>query len=1135
MKTITNIKFGLLSKVIFILCLSIAELLYWVSSNAQTSSFIQYGVEQGLIQSQVQTIVQDNEGNLWIGTTAGLSKYNGKSFEAYGKENGLAEDYITTSFKDKQGNIWFGHWGGGITTFNSSSKKFENFNLEKFTQFKTLTSIFEDSSGNYWFGTSGAGIIFFEITQLTFFTIAKTNGLSSDNVTSICQDYNGKLWIGTSNGITIINLNKPLNFNTVDPEDTINIKTAEFEYFNNKNGLPENYIVNLKYTSQNKMWISTGGSGIAVYTTPIIEDKTQKYDVASFKNLQLITTQEGLSSDFVNTIFEDHDQNIWLGTANKGLMQYIPDLTTQGISTNMLNGRFKFFNAKQGLNYNRVNSIISDRENNIWIGTDLGLNQYRGERFLLFDQDDGLVNSMVWSILEDSKGNLWFGTDGGIIKFYMPSAKDSVSSYSNKFEVKNFTSENGLSPASISSIYEDKIGILWITTYGGGINKFNPENGKVEILTRKDGLPNNALTSITEDNEGNFWLGTTKGVSKYDIKQNVFINYLDEDSINAKQINHIYKDTKGNIWICKVGGELTRFNGKKFERFGEDKGMYHKLIMSAAEDKTGNLWFTAYGGGIYKFNGKSFTNYTKKDGLSTDSPFLLISDDDNNIWIGTSLGIDKFNQKNSTFTHYGKQEGFLGIETIQNAVCKDKKGNLWFGTIMGVVKYNPQNDRKNNSAPLTSISKLQIFRKDAPFPADNIFPHNQNHLTFHFIGVSLTNSQKVSYQFQLLGFEKEWSPPVKLNHAEYSNLPFGKYTFQVKACNNDGIWNEQPVMYNFEILTPFWRTWWFYTLCVLLLIILIYAFLLYRIRRIAAEKKLLEEKVEVRTHQLNEEKKKLEVAYKDLATEKDNVEKAYEVIEEKNKSITDSIEYANRIQKAILPNIPSIKQVLPEMFIFYKPKAIVSGDFYWFTQKDKKCVIAAVDCTGHGVPGAFMSIIGYTLLNQIVNEKSIVDPSTILSNLDEGVKQALHQRQEGAEAMDGMDIALATIDLNNKEIVFAGALRPLLCINNGETNYIKGNKLSIGGHQIKEQNIYISHTIKIGGNGIFYMFSDGICDQFGGPRNKKLSSKGVRELLFQCSKLPVNEQHKWLSLQFDKWKGSHEQIDDVMVIGIKLN
>jgi len=247
----------------------------------------------------------------------------------------------------------------------------------------------------------------------------------------------------------------------------------------------------------------------------------------------------------------------------------------------------------------------------------------------------------------------------------------------------------------------------------------------------------------------------------------------------------------------------------------------------------------------------------------------------------------------------------------------------------------------------------------------------------------------------------------------------------------------------------------------------------------------------------------------------------------------DSIQYAQKIQEAILPNKNIIYEHL-NAFILYLPKDIVSGDFYWFYKKAEKIIIATVDCTGHGVPGAFMSMIGNNLLNQIVIENGITKPAKILTELNNGVQTALNQRHVDAEASDGMDVALCTIDKEKNELEFAGALRPLYIIKKGNIEKIEGVKSPIGGLQLGAENVYTSTVRQLAKGDTFYMFSDGYADQFGGKKGKKFMAKRLQQLLLDMQELPMEKQKKTLEDTHLDWKGDGEQVDDILLIGVRI-
>jgi len=290
--------------------------------------------------------------------------------------------------------------------------------------------------------------------------------------------------------------------------------------------------------------------------------------------------------------------------------------------------------------------------------------------------------------------------------------------------------------------------------------------------------------------------------------------------------------------------------------------------------------------------------------------------------------------------------------------------------------------------------------------------------------------------------------------------------------------------------------------------------------------------------QIEEKNKKLWETALMVNKEKEKVEEVKKLLEKKNTQMTDSITYAKQIQQAILVKEEEIQKHLPDSFIFFRPMHIVSGDFYWFSNQNGKSVIAAVDCTGHGVPGAFMSIIGNTLLNEIVNVKHITNPAEILKQLHIGVLAALHQTEKDAVAQDGMDIAIAVIDKEKMEIQFAGAKNPLFVIHNHSLEIIKADIYSIGGismiNESDSERDFTEHSIPINKNTSLYIFSDGYMDQFREGDRKKFGSERFRQLLLDIAELDMKQQKTVLSKTMDEWQGSHTQIDDMLVIGFKV-
>ena len=796
------------------------------SLQAQTYNFVNYGVEEGLAQSQVQTIIQDDDHNLWIGTLAGLTKYNGKTFTTYTQQDGLAEDWITTSYKDKNGDIWFGHWAGGLSKYVFKLNRFENFDLENYTRYKTITSIAQGKRGRIWMTTEGSGVFVFDPVTNKMLTISKKEGTRSNNFYAVKIDSLNRAWLASDSGVVICNTQNDV------------FTKSDFVFLDKNKGLPGNHITSLALVNKNEIWIGTADHGVVACTIP--GDAVLKTSLSPFKEQLMIGSTTGLNSNFIENIYEDSRHNVWIATTGGGVAKcQLPN------ETKRLNAIGKVaitnYGTRQGLNYFNANTVFEDIEGSIWIGTDLGLNQYRSNRFLLYNTADSLINNLVWSVLCDRDNNLWLGTNEGLSKItFNRSPLNGKAGYS----VKNYTDKDGLTSNIILALHQDSSGNIWCGTGYGGVCKLPKGSFRFEAYTKTNGLASDVVYAITSDNTGNLWFGTKEGATEYSPVTKVFKNYTVDDSLGGNNIYRIFKDSKGNIWFGALGGELSMYDGKKIKRIKNSNGLAHRFILSINEDGNHNMWFGAYGGGLYKYDGNTFEQFTAKDGMSSNTPYSIIPDADNNIWIGHPHGIDKFDVTAKTFRSFSKPEGFMGVECNPNAIAKDKEGNIWFGTIMGAVKYTPAEDRQNAIEPKVLLTGLKIFMKDAPFPEDGKFTYNQNHLTFAVVGISLTTPRKVRYQYKLEGFDNSWSPGyTDQNEIMYSNLAPGKYTLLVQASNNRGLWSKEPLHYKFFIAPPFWQTTVFYILMIVILSFCLYGAFRIRNKNLNSAKRQLEEQV----------------------------------------------------------------------------------------------------------------------------------------------------------------------------------------------------------------------------------------------------------------------------------------------------
>ncbi|MFQ5335957.1 MAG: triple tyrosine motif-containing protein, partial [Flavobacteriales bacterium] len=439
-----------------------------------------------------------------------------------------------------------------------------------------------------------------------------------------------------------------------------------------------------------------------------------------------------------------------------------------------------------------------------------------------------------------------------------------------------------------------------------------------------------------------------------------------------------------------------------------------------------------------------------------------------------------------------------------------------------------------------AITGLQVFGRDVIYDSSITakqlitLTHSDYNFSIEFVGLSYVHPNKNTYAYKMEGFDAGWNHAGNRRFATYTNLPPGSYVFKVKAANNDGIWSGRPASIRVEILPAFWQTLWFRGLLIMFMLLSAYFIHRIRVRNMQQQNRRLEKMVTKRTAE--------------VVSQRDEIKKKNMLIEESFKEIQDSIRYAKRIQLAILPPDQYVEKLLPDSFLLYKPKDIVSGDFYWVAEWDGRVFFAAVDCTGHGVPGAFMSIVGNNQLNNAVNVRNATSPSEILDALNEGVSGTLRQKDAHPDVKDGMDLALCAIDRKSMRLEFAGAYNPLYIIRKGIANQklriagnyrffeddlleVKADKVPIGGSESGSK--FTNFEFELQQGDAIYIFSDGYADQFGGPLGKKYKYKTLKKKLLEIHEKPMQEQKQLLADEFGAWKGEEEQVDDVCLIGVR--
>ena len=1049
------------------------------SGSAQQLNIKNFSIEDGLPQSQILNIFQDHTGVIWFCTNGGgVSRFDGLKFSNLSTKDGLKSNHINAVFEDKNNVIWIGSAKGLVQYKN---KKLAEIN-DTIINDKVIQSIYQHSNGELWFGTS-TGIVVYNGKEFREFE--KNEEIGKYQVLTIKQDKLGNMWIGTMlNGAFMYDGIKMIHFDT--RSGLLDMRSRDI-------------LIN-----GDKVWISTF-HGINVYDPSTAYTGKIKLDTLKIDGKPYL---EG-----TYRMYKDVNDAIWVG-GNWGVDK-------------ISNNKIRTFRPENGLCNNRIYGVIQDREGNMWFGSVTGgVSKYRNDLFININEKQGLSNNTVMSFLKDSKDNMWIGTwGGGVSKIDFNELRKS-----GKLIIQNYGAKKEESGVNNTwCMCEDKKGNVWFGTSGGGITVYDGKSFKLYHL--KEGLHGIRISCMVCDKKGNVWIAHENGLDKFDGKS--FVNYSSNQGFSSQGVNAIYEDNLGALWFGCTD-KIIKYDGKVFQTIVRPDGF--PKIKNIIRDIYGYTWFST-DAGVCVYNGKMFRAITENDGLSSNTVYYVRPDADGNLWLGTNNGIDKLdlnqfvNQKEVVLKHYGKEEGFIGLECNQNAFYKDIDGRLWIGTIGGVTIYDPKEEKRNAVEPQTQINGVRLFLEkfeykkyadslDNGLPVNLKLPYDKNHVTFDFISISHTIPSKVHYQYMLEGFDETWLPIGKETSTTYSNLPSGKFTFMLKACNNDGLWNIKPVTYSFEIIPPFWKRPWFFIITFLAGFGSVFIAIKARTRSLRHSQKLLAEQVAIRTSELLEEKEKLQIAYSE--------------IDGKNKDITDSIHYAKRIQNAILPAESAIKQALNESFVFYQPKAIVSGDFYWLEKWGNETLIAAVDCTGHGVPGAFMSIVGHNILTQTVNVLGLTKPSLILNETNKQLSKKLNQDPEEATVRDGMDIALISINYPKLKIEFAGANNPLWIIRSNQLIQINGDKFPIGAFVVEELQQFKNHEWELQKGDCVYIFTDGFADQFGGPKGKKFKYKQFEALLLKHHQKPFEEQKKILQKTINDWIGELEQIDDILVIGIRI-
>ncbi|MCS6807898.1 MAG: two-component regulator propeller domain-containing protein [Bacteroidota bacterium] len=780
--------------------------------------------DQGLPQNAVQTILQTRDGYLWFGTQEGVVRFDGVRFTVFDKQHteGIRENNVYALCEDKEGKLWIGTYVGGISVY--SKGVFKNYHTDKGVD-SDVTSIFQDSKGNIWAGTY-AGLIRYN-PQRDRFEKVRGNGMPEGIVvTRIKESKNGMLLIATQQGLFVMD-------------------NGTFQRYGKVQGLVSERLSDVFCNPRSgEIWVAT-------------DEGVQKFENGQFTTLYTKETV-GMPSNFCLYVFEDSRGNFFVAT-NAGLSR-------------IKNGRAETLTDKDGLGSDEIQYIYEDREGSIWIGSSAGgLNRLKNGKFTPFGVPEGISFPMLWAVFQDSRGDIWIPTNGG-----------GINQVRDNRVIRVYTEKDGLPTNSIRSVGEAADGTMYFGTQEKGLAKL--VNGKFTVLTQKDGIAGNFVRVTYQHPDGSLWFGCNRdGLTV--LRNGIYTTYTTQDGLPHNTVYRIMQRRDGKLWLATRGGLAIYENGR-FTALTTANGLSGSVAMSMHEDSDGVLWIGTNGGGINRYKDGKFAAARAKDGMPDDTEYSILEDDKGNLWMTCNKGIIKVAKSElnafmdgaipriQNAVLYGKLDGMRSSECNggnQFPAIRTRDGKFWFPTVAGAAVIDPNNVPINSLVPPVVIEELIVDKE--VYTLHNgavVVPPGKTNFEFHFTALSLLFPGKVRFKYMLEGFDKEWVDAGTRRSAFYTNIPPGEYVFRVKACNNDGVWNETGAEFAFYFRPYFYQTWWFALLCVALVAGSVYQ--AYRIRIRSAEKREAE-----LNRRIDEMVVDLRKAHEATLQEKESVERKVEL------------------------------------------------------------------------------------------------------------------------------------------------------------------------------------------------------------------------------------------------------------------
>ncbi len=1069
-----------------------------------------------------------------FGFSQNMSKYGKYYGTTYSQKDFKSGSQIWSGAQDKNGIVYFGN-NNNILSFNglkwsiiecdSSYSGSEKYKISDNTK---VTKIFSSASGKIYVGKNNnfGEIVHSKKGQLIYHPLFATN----------FDEELGQVW-------NILEIRKTIYF--VGENKIYSLKNKQVKSVE----IPD--VKNYKC----KRAIKLNDGILFVYRNKDLEIETQKYLYFSCKSKEIkeIFLPKNINELNINGVVELNSEYF--------IFNFTGEVYKLKVRNNELiwNERQDFFPL---LKNHRVNSV-NFKNDHFYVGTEAeGVFIFDINRNLIkkLNTKDGMENLIVYDLFHDNEDNLWICLDDGIHFFETSSP---ITSYEKKDGL--FETINSLDTYKNDKYFASKTGILTLFTDENKHEQFKSTNllnqevfdlrtyttdfgdktiaigfdgiYEVDYTNKKSALICSEYAWVTYQNPLNkneFFVGLENSLGKLTLKNNSW-NFETLISNTGGNVNNLTSSKGKLIFGVKKSG-LFIFDiksNKYFKTLHTD----NKIISSSFKvEKFRNKVYVGMETGLY-FLSEDFRSlipfkeiHNHFLGNNAFSIHRILNIDDKQLYIVIATekseklyehGFLEFENNKWKWTSWPFEYFYIHEASIALDIKKIDKNNFWFANNNILFNYNNQVNSPTNKKFKLSFDEIYInnqIKVYNPFLAEKIgeIDYKNNSIKFVFHANSFIGLKLMKYRYKLDNYTDDWSEWSELNFADFKKLSEGEYTLKVQAQNVYGFESE-ILTYKFTILPPWYRTWWAYVIYSLTFIFLIYLTIQLSIKRIKNQNIKLEETVKERTSEIASQNEQLEV-------QKDE-------ITQKTKDIVDSIVYAKRIQETILPTKERLNSMFDSHFVFYRPKDIVSGDFYWARKKGNLAIFSALDCTGHGVPGALVSIVGNGALLRCVNEHQLTEPSQIADKLREIVVKSF-DKTGNSDVKDGMDMSLCTLDLTNNILKYAGANNECFIIRNHELIELKPDKQPIG--KFSHAVPFTQKEIQLQKGDCVYQYTDGFVDQFGGERGKKLKSRPFKDYINLISHLSMAEQEEKLTKFFDSWIENYDQVDDVCVFAIKI-